>query len=78
MVKLTLLTSKKLLLAASLTLTLHRLDGVLGIVQEYVFKLGVAAMIVIQEIPLSIEYSILTLALLSVVLVYVMFVELAT
>ena len=40
----------------------------------YVFVLGVAAMIVTQEVPLSMEYSSLTFALLSVVLVQVIFV----
>ena len=58
----------------SLTLTRHWVEGVLGTIQLYVPLFAVDAIIVDQDTPLFIEYSIITLALVKYWLVHVIFV----
>jgi len=60
-VKGTLLISFAVGFPNSLTLTIHCTEGVFGTIQLYVPVFGVDAIIVDQDIPLFVEYSIITL-----------------
>ena len=73
--KFVLLMSFTLALLYSLTLTRQVVEGVFGIVHEYVPSFSVTLAINVHEVPLSAEYSIVTKLDVRYALVHVIFDE---